>query len=102
MATKVATTTAPQSDKVIPLLPVKHHHFAHEEQVKNSDQKNDVVTKERRARKNPLPASDLAKVPVNSSASFQEKIAYVQQKLNEMPPAEKAKLLAQIQANLSN
>ncbi len=85
MAAKVAIT--PQSDKVIPLLHIRHH-FAHEEQVKNSDQGNDHVIKERRARKNPLPASDLVKVPVNS---LEEQIASVQKKLNEMPPAEKGK-----------
>src|SRR5262249_22539381 len=64
MATKVAIESTPTvPSKVVPL----HHHFGHEEQVKNSDQGNTGIAKGR-ARKNPLPASDLVKVPTALSA----------------------------------
>src|ERR1700722_5133411 len=58
MAARVAIDSTSQvPSKVVPV----DHQFGAEEQVKNSDQGNIVVTKNR-ARKNPMPASDLAKV----------------------------------------
>jgi hypothetical protein len=89
--------TAPEAiDKVVPL----HHHFGHEEQVKNSDQDNVAITSGR-TRKHPLPASDLAKVPTDRQTDLEQRIALIQQQLNALSPEEKAAVSAKLKTLLS-
>jgi hypothetical protein len=90
MATKVATESTPiVPSKVVPF----QHHFGHEEQVKNSDQGN-IADAKGRVRKNPLPASDLAKVPAQTD--LEQQIIAIQKKLNAMSAEEKAAFMQSV------
>lgn len=92
-AANVVTVTAPEApSKVVPF----HHHMAHEEQVKNTDQGNVAIAKAR-PRKHPLPASDLAKVP---TTTFEQQLAELIQKFNALSPDARAAVRAKINHSL--
>jgi hypothetical protein len=81
MSTTTVTTEAAASvaaNKVVSLH--QAHPMAHEEQMQNTDQGNLIVAKGR-PKKNLLPASDLAKVPVKSSTVLEEHTAFLEQQL---------------------
>jgi ElaB/YqjD/DUF883 family membrane-anchored ribosome-binding protein len=79
MAAKVAIESTPiASSKVVPL----NDHFGHEEQVENSDQGN-TATATGRTRKNPMPASDLVKVPTTLSAKEKAAVLEAVQTIHE-------------------
>ena len=90
-AAKIDTSTASlSSDKVIPLQV-----FAGEEQVKNSDQGNVVVTKARK-RKHPLPASNQVNIPVLQT-EFDKKLAQFAQNFNALSQGQKKALADKFQ-----
>ena len=86
--------------KVVPL-----HHMVHEEQVKNTDEGNIAVAKVR-ARKHPLPASDLAKVPSSSvkpndkEIELEELFAFGQEQFDALAK-EKPEVLAKLRSSLA-
>lgn len=85
--------------KVVPL-----HHTAYEEQVKNTDQGNVAVAKGR-ARKHPLPASDLAKVPSSvkpndKEIELEQLFAFGQEQFDALSK-EKPEVLAKLRDSLA-
>jgi len=90
---KDVTAPTPAPTKMVSL-----HHFAHEEQVKSTDQGNTTVSKGR-VRKNLLPASNLAKVPTRQM-TVEEELMLIQKQFDALPAAEKALITARVKASL--
>lgn len=90
---KDVTAPTPAPTKMVSL-----HHFAHEEQVKSTDQGNATVSKGR-VRKNLLPASNLARVPTRQM-TVEEELMLIQKQFDALPAAEKALITARVKASL--